>query len=95
MAITKAMQDVEQGASLTVPLHLRNAPTKLMKDEGYSLGYKYPHDFPGHFIKEHYFPEGTEPKAYYKPTDIGREKAIKERLESYWTERYKKKEGKK
>lgn len=94
MAITKAMQDVEQGASLIVPLHLRNAPTKLMKEEGYSLGYKYPHDYPGHFIKEHYFPEGTEPKAYYKPTDTGREKAIKERLESYWADRYKKKESK-
>jgi putative ATPase len=94
MAITKAMQDVEQGTSLIVPLHLRNAPTKLMKDEGYSLGYKYPHDFSGHFIKENYFPVGTEPVAYYKPIDSGREKAIKERLESYWGERYKKKESK-
>ncbi len=91
MAITNALSDVEHGAGLIVPLHMRNAPTKMMKDEGYSVGYKYPHDFKGHFVKEHYFPDGAEPKAYYKPSDIGREKALKERLESYWPERYKKK----
>lgn len=90
MAITNALADVERGANLIVPLHMRNAPTKLMKEEGYSLGYKYPHDYPGHFVKESYFPEGIKPKAYYKPSEIGREKALKERLEAYWGDRYKK-----
>ncbi len=91
MALNNALADIEKGTSLIVPLHLRNAPTKLMKEEGYSLGYKYPHDFEGHFVKENYFPQGSEPKAYYKPTEIGREKKLKERLEMLWSERYRKK----
>jgi len=73
---------------LRVPLHLRNAPTKLMKAEGYGEGYQYPHGYPGHFVQQQYFPEGLDPKAYYRPGDEGREKYIKERLGLFWTERY-------
>jgi putative ATPase len=79
----KLMQD--QG----VPLHLRNAPTKLMKKEGYGAGYKYPHSYTDHFVAQHYFPEGMEPKVYYRPGDEGREKYIQERLDRLWNQRYK------
>ncbi len=82
MSEAKAMQD------LMVPLHLRNAPTKLMKTEGYGAGYHYPHSYPCHFVAQHYFPEGMEPKAYYRPGDEGREKYIRERLLPLWHDRY-------
>ena len=83
MSDAKAMQDV------VVPLHLRNAPTKLMKKEGYGAGYNYPHNYPAHFVEQHYFPEGMVSKAYYRPGDEGREKYIRERLDNLWKERYK------
>jgi len=86
--INEAMSEAKSMQQLRVPLHLRNAPTKLMKDEGYGEGYQYPHGYPGHFVQQQYFPEGLDPKAYYRPGDEGREKYIKERLGLFWTERY-------
>lgn len=88
MALEAAAADIRSGIPQSVPLHLRNAPTKYMKAEGYHKGYKYPHDFPQHFVKETYFPIGMEPKPYYQPGDLGREKAFKEKLHSIWEERY-------
>ena len=88
-AVNKAMSEAKSMQDLRVPLHLRNAPTKLMKTEGYGAGYKYPHSYPAHFVAQHYFPEGMEPKAYYIPGDEGREKYIRERLILLWNERYK------
>ncbi|NTU53600.1 MAG: replication-associated recombination protein A [Chlorobiaceae bacterium] len=87
--IGEALADARNaGADAVPPLHLRNAPTPLMKDIGYGKGYRYPHSFPGHFVEEHYFPEQMEPKAYYRPTVEGREKFIRERLEALWKGRY-------
>jgi putative ATPase len=86
--INEAMSEAKSMQDLSVPLHLRNAPTKLMKSEGYGAGYKYPHSYPAHFVAQHYFPEGMEPKAYYRPGDEGREKYIRERLGQLWRERY-------
>ena len=86
--INEAMSEAKSMQQLRVPLHLRNAPTKLMKAEGYGEGYQYPHGYPGHFVQQHYFPEGLDPKAYYRPGDEGREKYIKERLGLFWSERY-------
>ncbi|MGB7511868.1 MAG: replication-associated recombination protein A [Pelodictyon phaeoclathratiforme] len=86
--INEAMREAKVMQDLAVPLHLRNAPTKLMKNEGYGVGYKYPHSYPAHFVSQHYFPEGMEPKAYYRPGDEGREKYIRERLGQLWHERY-------
>ena len=88
MAINQALDDVKNGIGQSVPLHLRNAPTKLMKNEGYGKGYKYPHDYDKHFVKENYFPIDVPPKPYYQPSELGREKAIKEKLQSIWSERY-------
>ena len=87
--INEAMSEATAMQDLMVPLHLRNAPTKLMKAEGYGAGYHYPHSYPGHFVAQHYFPEGMEPRAYYRPGEEGREKYIRERLSQIWHNRYK------
>ncbi|NTW69888.1 MAG: replication-associated recombination protein A [Chlorobiaceae bacterium] len=87
-AINEALKEAGLKQDLAVPLHLRNAPTKLMKQEGYGAGYQYPHSYPGHFIEQNYFPEGMEAKPYYRPGDEGREKYLKERLSQLWGERY-------
>jgi putative ATPase len=85
----KAMEDVARDPNAPVPLHLRNAPTKLMKHLGYGEGYKYAHSFEGNFVKEaNYLPEGLEAKIYYDPTSNGREKLIRERLAHLWPKKY-------
>ncbi len=84
LAIEQAENDIKSGYPLTVPLYLRNAPTKLMENEGYGQDYKYPHDYNNHFIEENYFPEGMQAKQYYKPGNFGKEKTFKERLKILW-----------
>ncbi|MFA8342892.1 MAG: replication-associated recombination protein A [Rhodothermaceae bacterium] len=84
MAINKAQTDVKARKLYPVPLHLRNAPTKLMKEIGYGDDYKYPHDFPGNFVEENYFPKEMKPVQYYHPTNNGLEKSIRERLSAFW-----------
>lgn len=84
MALEKAFEDVKNKTLFPVPLHLRNAPTKLMKELGYHGGYKYPHDFPGHFIMENYLPDEITDSQYYYPTEHGNEKTLKERLMKLW-----------
>jgi putative ATPase len=76
-------KDVRELENMPVPFHIRNAPTTLMKDLGYGKEYKYPHDYPDHFIEEEYLPENLRGRTYYRPTEQGFEKEIKERLE-YW-----------
>ncbi len=90
LGVKKALSDIRKGAPVRVPLHLRNAPTKLMKQEGYAKDYKYPHDFELHFVKENYFPEELGPKVYYRPGNFGREEKFRKRLIELWKERYKK-----
>jgi putative ATPase len=84
MGISKAEQEVKTQQIYSVPNHLRNAPTKLMKELGYGEKYKYPHDFDNNFLIENYFPEEMEGKQFYFPTDNGHEKNLKERLKSLW-----------
>jgi putative ATPase len=76
-------RDVRELENMPVPLHIRNAPTSLMKDLGYGKDYKYPHDYPEHFVDEEYLPENLKGKTYYKPSDQGFEKEVRRRLE-YW-----------
>ena len=72
---------VQSDASRPVPMHLRNAPTRLMKDLGYGAGYRYAHDEPGAYAAgEHYFPDGLAPQRFYQPKDQGVEARIRERL---------------
>ncbi len=83
-AIMSAKEDVELTGELGVPLHLRNAPTKLMKSLDYGKEYKYSHDYEGHFTEQQYLPEELKDKVYYKPTGIGEEAKILERLKNWW-----------
>jgi len=89
LAIDAASKDVKNNPEIPVPLHLRNAPTDLMKKQGYGSDYKYPHDHPQHFVNETYLPEKLKDKRYYIPTELGREKNLKERLKQLWKNRYK------
>lgn len=84
LAIESAIDDVRKFPNLPVPLHLRNAPTKLMKDLNYGKDYKYAHNFENHFVLENYLPEELKNRQYYFPTDSGQEKTIKERLMNWW-----------
>jgi putative ATPase len=84
MAINHAQEFVRQTGNLPVPLHLRNAPTKLMKDLNYGQAYKYPHDFPGNFIRQDYMPEGHESKRFFNPGANPQEAKIAERHNQLW-----------
>ena len=80
LAIKKANKLVKETGDLPVPLHLRNAPTTLMKDAGYGKGYKYPHDFPNHFVKQEYLPKDVNDQKLYEPQNNPREQDFLKRL---------------
>ncbi len=84
-------KDVHDLENMPVPLHIRNAPTSLMKELGYGKDYKYPHDYPDHFIEEEYLPENLKGRTYYRPVEQGFEREIKRRLED-WRKRKKRAE---
>lgn len=84
MAVVKASEDIENFPAYDVPVHLRNAPTKLMKDLNYGKDYKYSHQFDEHFVEQQYLPDELKDKVYYLPTEIGEEKKLKERLNKLW-----------
>ncbi|MBN1944736.1 MAG: replication-associated recombination protein A [Bradymonadales bacterium] len=86
LAWEEAARDAQQAGNLDVPLHLCNAPTRLMKELGYSKGYRYPHDFAEHFVKESYLPDKLRKRRYYRPTTQGYERYIAERLARWWGE---------
>ncbi len=90
IAYQSALEDVKEKGALGVPLHVRNAPTSLMKDLGYAKGYIYPHSHGG-YTEQSYLPKELQGKEYYKPTDNGFDKEIKKRLASYKEKRKQKK----
>ena len=87
-AIQTALEQIKGEGTPGVPLHLRNAPTGLMKALDYGKDYEYPHTHPKHFVDVNYFPDGSE-KSFYHPTEQGYEKFISERLKHFWPGRYK------
>ena len=89
MAINKALETVRKTGNLPVPLHLRNAPTELMKDLGYSDGYKYSHDYPGHFVRQQFMPDALTNEILWQPQENAVENKIRERMTDCWGE-YKK-----
>jgi putative ATPase len=89
MSVEQATADVREKPYLPVPLHLRNAPTKLMKELGYHKDYKYAHGFQDHFVDQQYLPDELKDRIYYEPTDMGRESNLKKYLESIWKKRKK------
>lgn len=89
LGIEKAIEEVRKNPVAQVPLHLRNAPTKLMKELGYGSEYKYAHDYQNHFVEENYLPEELAGRQFYIPTEQGQEKKIKEWLKSLWKKKKK------
>ena len=84
MAINQAMAVAKETQDAPVPLYLRNAPTKLMEELGYSDGYKYAHDYPGHWTDLEFMPESLKGEKFYEPADNRREAEMRERLERLW-----------
>lgn len=84
MAVDGAIAYVKKTGNLPVPLHLRNAPTKLMKDMEYAKGYKYPHDFDGHFVRQQYMPDEAEGERFYHPAQNPSEDKLAAYLNGKW-----------
>ncbi len=88
MAIENATEAVRDKGDLPVPLHIRNAPTKLMKDLGYHKDYKYAHSYEGNFVKENYLPEEIKGSQFYEPGKNPKEEEIRKRLRELWKDIY-------
>ena len=89
LAIDSALQLVRQTGNQPVPLPIRNAPTQLMKELGYHDGYKYPHDFPGHFTPQQYMPDDLQNERIWHAQHTPSEQKLYERMVAYWGDRYK------
>ena len=89
-AINEAMAVARETQMESVPLYLRNAPTKLMAELGYSDGYRYAHDYPGHFADLEFMPEGLAGRKFYEPADNRQEETLRARLEGLWPKYYQK-----
>ncbi|MCR9153699.1 MAG: replication-associated recombination protein A [Croceimicrobium sp.] len=92
MAINQAQAHVKEEGNLSVPLHLRNAPTQLMKELDYGSDYKYSHDFPGNFVNQEYLPDEIRGQVFYQPSGNTAEKKTSEVLQQRWPKYYPKKE---
>ncbi len=88
MAIENAQAMIREKGDLPVPLHIRNAPTKLMKDLGYHKDYKYAHSYEGNFVKDNYLPEEIKGTKFYEPGKNPREDEVRKRLGSLWKDIY-------
>lgn len=86
LGIGKALAFVEQTGNQPVPLHLRNAPTKLMDELGYGADYKYAHDYPGHFVKQQYMPDNLQGVSLWQPQENPAELKLLERMQKLWGE---------
>ena len=91
LAIDKALAEVKQSGNQPVPLPIRNAPTSLMKDLHYSDGYKYAHDYPGHFTDMEFLPDSLRGPVFYEPQDNRHENGLRAYLEACWPKYYPKK----
>ena len=89
MAIDNALAAVEKGTPLPVPLHLRNAPTSLMKELGYAKDYKYAHSFEGNFVDQEFLPEEISGTKFYEPGENSKENSLREHLRRLWGDKYK------
>lgn len=88
MAINLAQQEVKKSGDLPVPLHLRNAPTKLMKELGYGDEYKYAHDYANNFVAQEFLPNEISGTAFYNPSEYSRERDLKQFLKDRWKDKY-------
>jgi putative ATPase len=90
MAINQAQDVVRQTGNLSIPLQLRNAPTKLMKELGYGTNYLYSHDFPGNFVAQEFMPDELKNTSFFAPGSSSKEKEIEQFIHSKWADKYKK-----
>ena len=88
MGINDALAEVQQSGNQPVPLHLRNAPTSLMKDLGYSKGYKYAHDYEGNFVEQQFLPDGLQRIRFWHPQNNPAEQKLAERMRQLWGDRF-------
>ncbi len=88
VAINRATKDVREKKNVAIPLHLRNAPTDMMRNMNYGKGYKYAHNFEGNFVTQQYMPSELEGRVYYEPTENGKESRLKKFLRQKWKDRY-------
>ena len=88
LAVNSALQIVRETGNEPVPLHLRNAPTKLMEELGYSDGYKYPHDFPNHFVEQQYLPDSLKGLRLWHPQPNSQEDRSRQQMRKLWNERF-------
>lgn len=88
MAIKRAQMAVRETGDLPIPLHLRNAPTKLMKDLGYGASYQYAHDYKNNFVEQEFLPDDLSGTPFYTPGDNQRENALKTFIENRWKDKY-------
>ena len=88
MALEKALAEVKQSGNLPVPLPIRNAPTELMKELHYSDGYKYAHDYPGHFVDMEFLPDALRGTVFYEPAQNRHEATLRAYLEACWPKYY-------
>ncbi len=86
-ALDEAIAEVKRSGNLPVPLHLRNAPTKLMKELGYHEGYKYSHDYPEHFVEQQYLPDAIKNLTFWTPQENQQETRMRERMERLWNKK--------
>ncbi len=89
MGINQALQEVRRSGNQPVPLHLRNAPTRLMEQQGYAQGYKYAHDYEGHFVRQQFLPDGMENLRLWHAQPNPSEDRLKERMVACWGDRFK------
>jgi putative ATPase len=88
MGIEKALALVQKTGDLPVPLHIRNAPTKLMKNLNYGKDYQYDHNHPDHFAKQEFLPDGIQGTTLYDPAQNAREEEVRKWLKGKWGEKY-------
>jgi putative ATPase len=91
-AVSTASKTIDETGHLSVPIKIRNAPTKLMKDLGYGSGYRYPHNYAEAYVPEDYLPDEISKSIFYEPSSYGFEKEIKKRI-MYWDGLRKRGEG--
>ena len=89
LAINDALQTVKQTGDLSVPLHLRNAPTKLMKELNYGVDYKYSHNYENNFAAQQFLPNELEGTKFYEPGNNSRENSFRDFLKNRWKDKYK------
>ena len=84
MAIDAAIAEVRRSGNLSIPMHLRNAPTKLMKELGYGDEYKYAHSYEGNFVEQQFLPESLAQTKFYEPGNNAKEAQVREWLNARW-----------